>query len=84
MSTELGLPKARLRGVTCTLSGARTVTFPDAAGLGLPVRVAAIPTVNWSGYALAGSGFTSVTGTFNVPAPLNDSLLGRDIGMGGN
>jgi hypothetical protein len=25
---------------------------------------------NWSGYALAGSAFTRVTGTFNVPVPL--------------
>ena len=40
-----------------------------------PVRVAAIPTVNWSGYTLAGTGFTSVTGTFNVPAPLKTPCL---------
>jgi Peptidase A4 family len=30
----------------------------------------ATSTVNWSGYGLAGSGFTGVTGTFVVPAPL--------------
>jgi Peptidase A4 family len=27
------------------------------------------PTLNWSGYALAGSNFTAVTGTFNLPVP---------------
>ncbi len=27
----------------------------------------AISSLNWSGYALAGSDFTGVTGTFNVP-----------------
>jgi Peptidase A4 family len=34
------------------------------------VPVTATATRNWSGYSLTGNGFTSVTGTFNVPAPL--------------
>jgi Peptidase A4 family len=33
------------------------------------VPVIATPSLNWSGYALAGSHFTGVTGTFNVPVP---------------
>jgi hypothetical protein len=34
-----------------------------------PVTVIALPTLNWSGYGLAGSHFTGVTGTFIVPLP---------------
>jgi hypothetical protein len=34
------------------------------------VPVTATATRNWSGYSLAGNGFSGVTGTFNVPAPL--------------
>jgi hypothetical protein len=70
MPTELGLLKARLRGVTCALLVLVPSLFLTAPARASPVRLAAIPTVNWSGYALAGAGFTSVTGTFNVPAPL--------------
>jgi hypothetical protein len=70
MSTELGLPKARLRGVTCALLVLVLSLFLTAPAWASLVRVAAIPTVNWSGYALAGTGFTGVTGTLNVPAPL--------------
>jgi hypothetical protein len=56
--------------------------FANAAGALLAALVFFFPTVpasasavavnamsNWSGYGLAGSGFTGVTGTFNVPAP---------------
>ena len=35
---------------------------------GIPLN--AMSTRNWAGYSLAGNGFTGVTGTFNVPAPL--------------
>jgi len=41
-----------------------------------PVPVEA--TLNWSGYALAGSAFTGVTGTFNVPAPLESAPCGAE------
>ena len=37
-----------------------------------PLSASVVPTgatSNWSGYGLAGNGFTGVTGTFNVPAP---------------
>lgn len=44
------------------------VSVPPAAPP-CAVRVSAMPTLNWSGYALAGSDFTGVTGTFNVPVP---------------
>ncbi len=42
------------------------LTTPASASAG-PVE--ATPTLNWSGYGLAGSAFTGVTGTFNVPNP---------------
>jgi Peptidase A4 family len=40
---------------------------PTPPGPAIPM--VALSTINWSGYALAGSDFTSVTGTFNVPVP---------------
>ena len=43
-----------------------TVRFESR--FGAPLK--AMATRNWAGYSLAGSGFTSVTGTFNIPAPL--------------
>jgi Peptidase A4 family len=56
------------------------VSFAAAGGVrdlgyGDTIRLEARPlkamaTRNWAGYSLAGSGFTGVTGTFNVPAPL--------------
>ena len=73
MATELGPPKAPLRGAACTLLAlvlSVPVTAPASAS---PFGVEAMPTVNWSGYALAGNGFTGVTGTFNVPAPLKSA-----------
>ena len=42
------------------------LTTPASASAG-PVE--ATPTLNWSGYGLAGTAFTGVTGTFNVPNP---------------
>jgi hypothetical protein len=38
------------------------------AWLGVPLK--AMATRNWAGYSLVGSGYTGVTGTFNVPVPL--------------
>lgn len=55
-------------------------------------RVAAAPTAptehssNWSGYALAGGPFTSVAGTFNVPAvtaTAADASIGEWVGIDG-
>ncbi len=43
-------------------------TIRFEARLGLALKPMA--TRNWAGYSLAGNGFTGVTGTFNVPAPL--------------
>jgi Peptidase A4 family len=48
------------------------------ASLAMPAGASPIPfkaahSVNWSGYALAGSAFTGVTGTFNVPVPLKSA-----------
>ncbi|HTT91785.1 MAG TPA: G1 family glutamic endopeptidase [Acidimicrobiales bacterium] len=36
---------------------------------------------NWSGYGLAGSGFTGVTGTFNVPTPTNSASCFEDTAV---
>jgi Peptidase A4 family len=38
-----------------------------------PVPEEAIVTHNWSGYALIGSSFTGITGTFNIPYPLKSA-----------
>jgi hypothetical protein len=67
-------------GLTPLLSGVSAVflillllsslTIPASAS---PVPVVAMPTRNWSGYALAGSAFTGVTGTFKVPHPLKSA-----------
>jgi hypothetical protein len=73
MATVLGLSKPPLRGAAAILLAlvlSVTLTHP---ALGAPVRVEPALTVNWSGYALDGSGFTGVTGTFNVPAPLKST-----------
>ena len=73
MSTELGLSNATLRGAALILLALVLSVFLTAPAWASPVHVASTPTVNWSGYALAGSGFTGVTGTFNVPAPLKST-----------
>lgn len=44
---------------------------PTSAASASPVPVTATSTHNWSGYGLDGSGFTSVTGTFNIPVALS-------------
>ena len=47
-----------------------SLTTPAGAS---PIPFKARHTANWSGYALAGSAFTAVTATFNVPAPLKSA-----------
>jgi hypothetical protein len=50
----------------------------------VPGSASAVPVnamSNWSGYALAGSGFTGVTGTFNVPAPLQSASCVEDTAV---
>lgn len=73
MATELGPPKAPVRGAACALLVLVLSVFLAAPAWASPVGVEAMPTVNWSGYALTGTGFTGVTGTFNVPAPLKST-----------
>lgn len=46
-------------------------SVPTMAASASAVPVLATSTLNWSGYGLAGRRFTGVTGTFNVPTPLN-------------
>jgi Peptidase A4 family len=46
---------------------------PTMASSASVVPMRATSTSNWSGYGLDGSGFTGVTGTFNVPAPLSSA-----------
>jgi Peptidase A4 family len=73
MATELRPVKAHLCGAACTRLALVLSVFLTASALAAPARVDAMPTVNWSGYALSGSGFTGVTGTFDVPAPLKST-----------
>ncbi len=43
---------------------------PTAPAPASPVPIKMMSSLNWSGYAVTGSAFTGVTGTFNVPVPL--------------
>jgi hypothetical protein len=58
-----------------TLSGALFAAalffVPTTPASASAVPVEATSTANWSGYGLAGSGFTGVTGTFTVPTPVS-------------
>jgi len=73
MATELGPPKSPLRGLACALLALVLSVLLALPASAAPVRVTSTTTVDWSGYALAGSGFTGVTGTFNVPAALEST-----------
>lgn len=53
--------------------------FPTTPALASTVSVSVMS--NWSGYALAGSGFTGVTGTFNVPVPLQSTSCSEDTAV---
>ena len=73
MEIKLGLPKASGHAAASTLLALVLSVFLTAPASASAGGVEAIATVNWSGYALAGTGFTGVTGTFNVPAPLKST-----------
>jgi hypothetical protein len=73
MAIGLGRPKAHLRGAGCLLLAAGMSSSLAAPASTSSVRAAATPTLNWSGYALSGSSFRGVTGTFNVPTPLSSA-----------
>lgn len=49
------------------------LTSPMAPASASPVPVRALTTLNWSGYALTGTSFTGVAGTFNVPVPMQSA-----------
>ena len=66
-------PVGRLVRASSAIFAAVVFFFPTMAASASPVPTVATPTVDWSGYGLAGSGFTGVTGTFNVPAPLQSA-----------
>jgi Peptidase A4 family len=70
MATGLGPSNAPSRLAPLVLVAFVLSVLLAQPGLAAPIRVGSTPTVNWSGYALVGRGFTGVTGTFNVPAPL--------------
>jgi Peptidase A4 family len=53
--------------------------FPTVPASASAVAVNAMS--NWSGYGLAGSGFTGVTGTFNVPAPVESASCLEDTAV---
>ncbi len=77
MAIELGPPKVPFRGAACGVLALGLFVSAAAPASASPVRVATA-TLNWSGYALTGSAFTGVSGTFNVPAPLGSaSCLGE-------
>jgi hypothetical protein len=57
------------KGCLCALLAlllGMALTAPVSAS---PVPMKMVRSSNWSGYALTGSAFTGVTGTFNVPVP---------------
>ena len=60
--------------ITCQVSGVPTEAHRARVGFGRPRNAMS----NWSGYGLAGSGFTGVAGTFNVPAPLQSASCLED------
>jgi Peptidase A4 family len=64
------VPRARrLTKAAGVMFAAIVFCFPTMLASASTVPLRTLPTTNWSGYGLAGSGFTGVTGTFNVPAP---------------
>jgi Peptidase A4 family len=63
-------PRARrLTKIAGVIFAAAVFSFPTMLASASTVPLRTMSTTNWSGYGLAGSGFTGVTGTFNVPAP---------------
>ncbi len=63
-------PRARrLTKAAGVIFAAVVFSFPTMLASASTVPLRTMSTTNWSGYGLAGSGFTGVTGTFNVPAP---------------
>jgi hypothetical protein len=62
------LALSQMSFASAAVSAGRGGTVRFESRFGAPLK--AMATRNWAGYSLAGSGFTSVTGTFNIPAPL--------------
>jgi hypothetical protein len=69
--TELGHQESPSRkwGL-CALFALVLAMAPTLPASASPVPIKMVRSSNWSGYALTGSAFTGVTGTFNVPIPL--------------
>ena len=63
----------RIKGAWCVILAVVPVMSHTGSMPASAVPVKAMATRNWSGYSLAGSGFTPVTGTFNVPAPFRSA-----------
>jgi Peptidase A4 family len=67
--------------VLSAIFAAAVFFFPTMAASASAVPMAATSSANWSGYGLAGSSFTGVTGTFNVPAPLRSGSCGAETAV---
>ncbi len=74
-----GAPVRRFTDAAGALFAAVVLFFPTTPASASAVPVNAIS--NWSGYGLAGSGFTGVTGTFNVPAPVESASCLEDTAV---
>lgn len=71
-----GRPDQRGHFIRWRLCALLAIVLPMAAAAPAsapPAQIKVLRSLNWSGYALTGRGFTGVTGTFNVPVPLKPS-----------
>jgi hypothetical protein len=79
-SFGVGVSDANTAGAQATLTLAVAGTAPP------PASVPTVTSDNWSGYVLAGSTYTGVGGTFNVPAlhaAASDGSVGEWLGLDG-
>ena len=73
LTSERAVPKAGSKTWVALLLLILLFMVPAAPVAATPVPTRALITLNWSGYALAGRSFTAVTGTFNVPVPMQSA-----------
>jgi hypothetical protein len=75
-------PRARrLTKAAVVMVAGAVFSSPPVLASASSVPLVTTSTNNWSGYGLAGSGFTGVTGTFNVPAPLKSASCLEDTAI---
>jgi Peptidase A4 family len=71
----------RLTKAAAVMFAGVAFSFPTMVASASTVPLRTMSTTNWSGYGLAGRGFTGVTGTFNVPAPLASASCLEDAAV---